>query len=146
MVSERRFFKIIRESKDINAIAVTDEVINSFHNYIPSSYVLYIIGQIEFNRLYEEETKTTFPLLKEICNFDLDIWAKLGVDKKIAKEFVDFISQEKELRANNGDWAELKKVIYPRIELYPVIFKFTKEDISFCEMSAEEFKKLKEKK
>lgn len=141
MISKKWFFEIIKKSN----IVADEGFVNSFYDSIPSSYVSYKLGYLEFKKLYEKETEDTFPLLKEIVG-RMDILEKLGADKEMAQEFIDCVAREKDIRARNGDWAELRKVINDRISLYPQIFNFNKAEVSFFEMIAEEVKKENYKK
>jgi hypothetical protein len=75
-----------------------------------------------------------------------------GADKVLLERFLNTIAEEKSVREQRSSldkvryWTMLRSIIDERIELFAWIFDFSKEDVRYCEMVAERYSMIRERR
>ena len=88
--------------------------------------------------------------MKKIGDPGLSIYR--GADKGLLEKFIKTISEEKQIRDRKSSmdkgpyWIQLQSVIRERIELYTSIFGFCKKDVGHCEIVAERYAKIRDRR
>jgi len=128
----------------------TDGELKKFYFSVKKSVILRRLGKRSWPELFKLEERCQWPVLKRIDDPKLPIYA--GADRTLLDRFIKTISTEKEMRAHRSSmhkvryWSLLQEVIEERIDLLVSIFGFSEKDIRHCELVAERYGKILERK
>jgi hypothetical protein len=128
----------------------TEEELRKFYHSVKKSVILRHLGKRSWPELFTLEEKCQWPVLQRIDNPKLPIYS--GADKTLLQKFMKSISTEKEMRTYRSSmhkvryWSLLQEVIEERIDLLVSIFGFSEKDVRYCELVAERYGKILEKK
>jgi len=107
-------------------------------------------GKMSWSEIYRLEETCQWPVLRRIGDPALSIYK--GADKDLLKRFIETISEEKDLREKKSSldkvkyWSLLQSVIDERTSLFTQVFGFYKEDMEHCEMVAQRYSRIREKR
>lgn len=132
MIIPKTFFKIFKNSH------FSKKELHQFYRSSRQLLALMLIKGKARHKILEIEEKYQWPVLKQLNNPDLPIYA--GADKKSRDEFIRLINAEMEARLRS--WGETLSIIEERTEIYKQIFSLTKKDIKHCQRLAERYEKL----
>lgn len=142
-----RFKELSVIFKDTN---FTDGELKKFYFSVKKSVILRHLGKRSWPELFKLEEGCQWPVLKRIDDPKLPIYK--GADKTLLDRFIKTISTEKEMRAHRSSmhkvryWSLLQEVIEERIDLLVSIFGFSEKDVRYCELVAERYGKILERK
>jgi hypothetical protein len=128
----------------------TEGELRKFYYSVKKSLILRHIGKRSWPELFTLEEKCQWPVLQRIDDPKLPIYS--GADKALLERFMKSISKEKEMRTYKSSmhkvryWSLLKEVIEERIDILVSIFGFTEKDLRYCELVAERYSKILERK
>jgi len=144
MITYREFLSIFKDTD----FGVAE--LRSFYYSIKKSVILRHMGKRAWPELFKLEEECQWPVVRRIDDPKLPIYR--GADKILLEKFLKSISEEKSIRGQRTYvdkvryWSMLQSVIDSRIELFTQIFGFGKKDIIHCEMAAERYSRIKEKR
>ena len=140
--------------KELSAIfkdtGFTERELKKFYYSVKKSVILHYLGKRSWPELFKMEEGCQWPVLRRIDDPKLPIYA--GADRTLLERFIKTISTEKELRAYRSSmnkvryWSLLQAVIEERINLLATIFGFSEKDMKLCELVAERYGKIIERK
>ncbi len=140
--------------KELSAIFKDTEFreveLKKFYFSVKKSVILRHLGKRSWPELFKIEEGCQWPVLRRIDDPELPIYA--GADRTLLEKFIKTISTEKEMRAHRSSmhkvryWSLLQSVIEERIDLLATIFDFSKEDLKHCELAAQRYGKIVERK
>lgn len=140
-----------KELSDIfQGMGFSEATLKKFYFSVRKSAILRHLGKRSWPELFTLEERCQWPILRNIDNPELPIYA--GADRTLLDRFIRTLSAEKELRAHKSSmhkvryWSFLQALIEERTELLVHIFGFSEEDVRHCELVAERYSKILEKK
>jgi len=128
----------------------TEGELKKFFYSVKKSVILRHLGKRSWPELFKLEEKCQWPVLQRIDDPRLPIYS--GADKTLLQRFIKTISTEKDMRAHRSSmhkvryWSLLQEVIEERIDLLVSIFGFSEKDVRYCELVAERYGKILERK
>jgi hypothetical protein len=128
----------------------TDEEVRSFYYSVNKSVILRLVGKRSWPEIFKLEEKCQWPVLRMMGDPGLSIYK--GADSSLLERFLKTISEENDLRERRssfgkvGYWSQLQSVIDERIVLFTQIFGFSKKDVERCEMVAERYSRIIERR
>ena len=126
------------------------EELRKFYDSIKKTVILRLAGKMSWSEIYRLEEVCQWPVLRMIGDPTLSIYK--GADKELLERFIKTISEEKELRERKASldkvkyWSLLQSVIDERIRLFTQVFGFHKEDMEHCEMVAQRYSQMRERR
>ena len=142
--------KFVELSQIFKDAGFAEKELKAFYHSVRKSFILTLVGKRSWPEIFRLEEKCQWPLLKMIGDPSLPIYR--GADKTLLDRFLKTVREEKNLREQRSSldkvcyWTRLRSVINERIELFTMIFDFTKKDIRQCEMVAERYSMIRERK
>ncbi len=140
--------------KELSAIfkntGFTEGELKKFYYSVKKSVILRHLGKRSWPELFKLEEECQWPFLRRIDDPKLPIYR--GADKTLLQRFIKSISTEKDMRRYRSSmpkvryWSLLQEVIAERIDLLVSIFGFSEEDVRHCELVAERYGKIVERK
>jgi len=124
--------------------------LKEFYYSIRKSVTLLHLGKRAWSELIRLEERCQWPVLRKIGDPDLPIYR--DADRELLDKFIRTIAEEKDLREHKssndkvGYWTRLQSLIEERTHLLMQIFGFCGEDVARCEMVAERYMRLLERK
>jgi len=128
----------------------TEKELRAFYHSVKKSLTLRLVGKSSWPEIFKLEERCQWPLLRKIGDPNLPIYK--GADKALLERFLATISEEEDIREQRSSldkvryWTMLRSIIAERIELFAWIFDFSKEDIRHCEMVAERYRVIRERR
>lgn len=128
----------------------TEGELKKFYYSVKKSVILRHLGKRSWPELFKIEEECQWPFLGRIDDPKLPIYR--GADKTLLQRFMKSISTEKDMRRYRSSmpkvryWSLLQEVIAERIDLLVSIFGFSEEDVRHCELVAERYGKIVERK
>lgn len=128
----------------------TSEELRKFYYSVRKSVILRLMGKRSWHEIFKLEEKCQWPVLRMIGDPGLSIYE--GADKVMLERFIETLSEEKNLREGRSSldrvryWTLLQSVIDERIELFTRIFGFCGKDMEHCEMVAERYSRIRERR
>ena len=128
----------------------TEEELRKFYYSVKKFVILRLAGRRAWPEIFKLEEKCQWPLLRMVDDPALSIYE--GAEKVLLERFIHTISEEKKIRERKpltektGYWTLLRSVIDERIALFTQIFDFCKSDMRRCEMVAERYTRIIEKR
>jgi hypothetical protein len=142
-----RFKELSVIFKDTN---FTEGELKKFYYSVKKSVILRHLGKRSWPELFKLEERCQWPVLQRIDDPKLQIYS--GADKTLLERFMKSISTEKEMRTYRSSmhkvryWSLLQEAIEERIDLLISIFGFSEKDVRYCELVAERYGKILERK
>jgi hypothetical protein len=124
--------------------------LNSFYHSVKKSVILHNLGKRSWPELFRTEERCQWPVLQKIDDPDLPIYR--GADRELLGKFIKTIKKEKEIRGRKSStekvryWTGLQALIEERIAIFTHIFGFSPKDVKYCEMVAERYGKILDRK
>jgi hypothetical protein len=121
-----------------------------FYSSVKKSVILRRAGRRFWPEILKLEEQSQWPVVCRIGDPDLPIYK--GADRALLERFVRTIDEEKRIRARKASidkvkyWTLLQSLIDERIELFTNIFGFSEKDFKYCEMVADRYSKIVEKR
>ncbi|MFA5353526.1 MAG: hypothetical protein WC291_04810 [Thermodesulfovibrionales bacterium] len=140
MISLREFLRTFRGT------GFPEKDLTVFYRSVRKSVILRSMGKSSLSELFRLEEQCQWPILNRIDDPDLPIYR--GADSALLSAFIGNIRKEKDLRAQKRSmeklryWTALRFVIEERTELFREIFGFCRKDTRRCEMVAERYRKM----
>lgn len=144
MIRFKEFSNIFKET------AFGEKELKAFYYSIKKSVILRHLGKRAWPELFKLEERCQWPVLKNIEDPKLPIYR--GADKILLDRFIRTISEERNLREQKPPsgkvryWTQLQSIIEERTNLFMQIFGFCEEDVKHCEMVAERYVQIKERR
>ncbi|MCL4536090.1 MAG: hypothetical protein M1610_00640 [Nitrospirae bacterium] len=127
-----------------------EEELKIFYRSVKKSIILQYFGKRALPELFNLEEKCQWPILQRLDNPELSIYR--NADRTLLNRFIKNIKEEKALREEKDKtdkykyWSGLKSIIEDRLELFKDIFDFYDRDIKRCEMAAERYRRMRERR
>lgn len=127
-----------------------NEELKRFYDSVKKIIILRMAGKMSWSEIYKLEETCQWPVLRRIGDPALSIYK--GADKDLLERFIKTISEEKDLREKKASldkvkyWSLLQSVIDERTSLFTQVFGFDKEAMDRCEMVAERYSRIREKR
>jgi hypothetical protein len=144
MIGLKEFTAIFRSA------GFSEGELKNFYYSVKKSVILRYLGKRSWPDLFRLEEHCQWPVLRRIDNPDLPIYR--GADRELLSGFVRTITEEKKIREGKQSiekvryWTMLQSLIEERIGLFTQIFDFCRKDIRHCEMVAERYGKILDRK
>lgn len=145
MVVTFKEFSAIFEGTDF-----TREELRSFYYSVRKSIILRLAGKRAWPDIFKLEGECQWPVLRMIGDPGLPIYK--GADRVLLERFIKTISEEKDLRQFRSSfdkvryWSLLQSLIDERIGHFTHIFGFSKKEMRQCEMIAERYSRIRERR
>lgn len=126
------------------------EELKKFYDSVKKTIILRLAGKMSWPEIYRLEETCQWPILRRIGDPALSIYK--GADKDLLERFIKTISNEKDLRGKKASldkvkyWSLLQSVIDERTSLFAQVFGFSKEDMEHCEMVAQRYSRIRDKR
>jgi hypothetical protein len=140
-----------KELSDIfRGMGFNEAALKKFYFSVRKSAILRHLGKRSWPELFNLEESCQWPILQKIDDPKLPIYT--GADSTLLDRFIASIIEEKDLRAHKSAfhkvryWSLLQSLIDERAELLVHIFGFSEKDMERCELIAERYAKILEKK
>ena len=127
-----------------------DEELRKFYDSVKKTIILSLAGKMSWSEIYRLEETCQWPVLRRIGDPALSIYK--GADKDLLERFIKTISEERVLREKKASldkvkyWSLLHSVIDERTSLFTQVFGFYKEDVEHCEMVAQRYSRIRERR
>ena len=127
-----------------------EEELKVFYRSIKKSIILQHFGKRSLPELFKLEDKCQWPVLQKIDDPGLPIYK--DADRALLNRFIKNIKEEKALREEKDKtdkykyWSGLRSIIEERFKLFKDIFDFCERDIKRCEMVADRYRKMRERR
>ncbi|HTR45303.1 MAG TPA: hypothetical protein VMH06_06295 [Thermodesulfovibrionales bacterium] len=124
--------------------------LKEFYYSIRKSVTLLHLGKRAWSELIKLEERCQWPVLRKIGDPALPIYR--DADKDLLDKFLRTIAEEKDMREHKSStdkvnyWTRLQSLIEERTHLLMQIFGFCEEDVEHCEMVAERYMRLLERR
>ena len=144
MISLIGFLKIFKDTD------FKERELKIFYRSVKKSVTLRFFGKRSLSDVFKLEEKCQWPVLQKIDDPGLPIYK--GADRELMDKFIKNIEKEKDIRAQRKEmksasyWSALQSVIEERIGFFKDIFGFCKKDVRHCEMVAERYRRMLERK
>jgi hypothetical protein len=144
MVTFKGFLSIFKDTD------FTVSELRIFYFSVKKSVILRRAGRRFWPEIFKLEEQSQWPVVRRIGDPNLPIYK--GADKALLERFIKTIDEEKRIRARKASfdkvryWTLLQALIDERIELFTNIFGFTEKDFKYCEMIADRYSKIVEKR
>ncbi len=128
----------------------TNEELRKFYYSVRKSIILRLVGKRSWPEIFNLEGECQWPVLRKIGDPGLPIYE--GADRALLERFMKTISDEENLRQYRSSlekvryWSLLQSLIDQRIELFTHIFGFSKKEMRHCEMIAERYSTIRERR
>ncbi len=144
MISFREFSGVFRNA------GFSEGQLKSFYYSVKKSVVLRYLGKRSWPELFRIEERCQWPVLQKIDDPDLPVYR--GADRELLERFIRTIREEKNIREKKSSvekvryWTMLQSLIEERIVLFTQIFDFCPNDVKHCELVAERYVRVLERK
>ncbi len=144
MIGLKEFTSIFRSA------GFSDGELRRFYRSVKKSVILHHLGKRSWPELFKLEERYQWPVLQRIDDPGLSIYR--GADRELLERFIRSISEEKKIRQRKSSfekvryWTALQSLIEERIGLFTQIFDFGRKDFTHCEMVAERYGKILDRK
>ncbi len=136
--------------KTFKGMNFREEELKIFYRSIKKSIILRYFGKRSLPELFKLEEKCQWPILQRIDNPELPIYKE--ADRSLLDRFIKNIKEEKALREGKDKtdkykyWNRLETILEERIELFKDIFDFCEKDIKRCDMVADRYREMMERR
>ncbi len=136
--------------KTFKGMNFREEELKIFYRSIKKSIILRYFGKRSLPELFKLEEKCQWPILQRIDNPELPIYKE--ADRSLLDRFIKNIKEEKALREEKDKtdkykyWNRLETILEERIELFKDIFDFCEKDIKRCDMVADRYREMMERR
>jgi hypothetical protein len=126
-----------------------EEEVRKFYYSVKKSVILQLLGKHSWPELLKLEESCQWPVLRNIDDPNLPIYK--GADITLLEKFMETIAEEKRIREHKSPgkvskWSQLQSIINERTELFRHIFGFCKNDIRHCEVVADRYGRIRERR
>ena len=127
-----------------------DTALRKFYFSVRKSVILHHLGKRSWPELFSLEENCQWPVLQSIDDPGLPIYT--GADPALLEKFISSIVKEKDLRSHKSAmhkvryWSLLQSLIEERTDLLANIFGFSEKDMKQCELIAERYSDILERK
>jgi hypothetical protein len=121
-----------------------------FYFSVKKSVILRRAGRRFWPEIFKLEEQSQWPVVRRIGDPNLPIYK--GADGTLLQRFIKTIDEEKRIRERKASfdkvryWTLLQSLIEERIDLFTNIFGFNEKDFRYCEMVAERYLEIVEKR
>ena len=128
----------------------TGEELRKFYYSVKKSIILRLAGKRAWPDIFKLEGECQWPVLRMIGDSGLPIYK--GADRVLLERFIKTITEEEDLRQFRSSfdkvryWSLLQSLIDERIGLFTHIFGFSKKEMQQCEMIAERYSMIRERR
>ncbi|MDI6729097.1 MAG: hypothetical protein QMD44_09275 [Thermodesulfovibrionales bacterium] len=136
--------------KTFKGMNFREEELKIFYRSIKKSIILRYFGKRSLPELFKLEEKCQWPILQRIDNPELPIYKE--ADRSLLDRFIKNIKEEKALKEEKDKtdkykyWNRLETILEERIELFKDIFDFCENDIKRCDMVADRYREMMERR
>lgn len=136
--------------KTFKGMNFREEELKIFYRSIKKSIILRYFGKRSLPELFKLEEKCQWPILQRIDNSELPIYKE--ADRSLLDRFIKNIKEEKALKEEKDKtdkykyWNRLETILEERIELFKDIFDFCEKDIKRCDMVADRYREMMERR
>jgi hypothetical protein len=144
MVTFKGFLSIFKDTE------FTVSELRIFYFSVKKSVILRQAGRRFWPEIFKLEEQSQWPVVRRIGDPNLPIYK--GADRALLERFIKTIDEEKRIRERKASfdkvryWTLLQSLIDERIELFTNIFGFTEKDFKYCEIIADRYSKIVEKR
>ncbi len=144
MVTFKGFLSIFKDTE------FTVSELRIFYFSVKKSVILRRAGRRFWPEIFKLEEQSQWPVVRRIGDPNLPIYK--GADRALLERFIKTIDEEKRIRERKASfdkvryWTLLQSLIDERIELFTNIFGFTEKDFKYCEIIADRYSKIVEKR
>jgi len=144
MVTFKGFLSIFKDTD------FTASELRIFYFSVKKSVILLRAGRRFWPEIVKLEEQSQWPVVRRIGDPNLPIYK--GADRALLERFIRTIDEEKRIRERKASidkvryWTLLQSLIEERIELFTNIFGFSEKDFKYCEMVADRYSKIVERR